>query len=34
MTCKIFADIERLKVREREKMAEEKLVALIFILFF
>jgi len=24
MTCKIFADIERLKVREREKMAEEK----------
>lgn len=24
MTCKLFADIERLKVREREKQAEEK----------
>jgi DnaJ family protein C protein 8 len=24
MTCKLFADIERLKVREAEKAAEEK----------
>ena len=24
MTCKLFADIERLKVREMEKKAEEK----------
>ena len=24
MTCKLFADIERLKVREREKQQEEK----------
>ena len=24
MTCKLFADLERLKVREMEKKAEEK----------
>lgn len=27
MTCKLFADIERLKVREMEKKAEEKYIS-------